>query len=949
MFPNLTTGSLISVGQLCDDDCIATFTKQNVTMTKENTIILTGHRLNNGLWHIPLSNTHNFSSNSTNRANAVLRMDKTKAELVQYLHAACFSPVPTTFINATKKGFLSSFPGLSAKLITKHLKPSIATAKGHMDQEPKNVQSTQSHQDNTDGLAATVITWKQLSKTYSDQTGRFPVQSSSGNNYIFILYHFNSNGILAQPIKNRSATEILQAWKKCFDILKGKNLHPDLHILDNECSQDLKTAFKTSNVQFQLVPPHIHRRNAAERAIRTFKNHLIAGLATCDPAFPMRAWDLLIPQAELTLNLLRAARSNPELSAYQMLYGNYNFNAHPIAPPGTKVLVLEKPSQRKTFAPHGTEGWYVGPALDHYRCCRIYIPTTNKIRIADTVQFFPYQIPFPTATLTTYLQQTADDMLHILQNTGNTVPSLSFGHPIVNAYVQIAKILKRAASIPTPSEPTTSPTTASEVQQPTELIPQPPTKPVPPDPATVITHAQRVKESSQTKSINPLAKDHSLVTHDRLSKYDHNAYVRKHVPRLLQHRYLLRSHPQLAQAATETPNPSNPAPLLHTTAMSLPNLLQGPDKAVWNRGLANELGRLAQGVGKTRKPNERITGTDTIRFIKRTEVPRGRTVTYANFVCNIRPHKEEQHRVRLTVGGDKLTYPNDASSPSTGLVETKIFCNSVISDAHKCARFCTGDIKNFYLNTPMQYYQYMKIHSKFFPHPIDTLTEADCYVYAEIRKGMYGLKEAAILAHNQLKQFLAPHGYYPVPYTTGLWHHHSRPTKFILTVDDFGIKYFCKEDAEHLFTVLQKYYEMSIDWTGTQYCGLTIQWNYQQRYVDISMPQYIPSELQKLGHIPPTTPQHSPHQHTVPRYGQCIQYAPDDDDSPLLRPKQITYVQSVLGTLLYYARAVDPTLLPALNELATQQSSPTEKNIAKYQTPARLLCNAPSSNYQVLC
>ena len=77
--------------------------------------------------------------------------------------------------------------------------------------------------------------------------------------------------------------------------------------MDNECSDSMKKSFHKYEITFQLVPPNMHRRNAAERAIRTFKSHFLSGLATCDPDFPVTEWDRLIPQAEMSLNHLRAA------------------------------------------------------------------------------------------------------------------------------------------------------------------------------------------------------------------------------------------------------------------------------------------------------------------------------------------------------------------------------------------------------------------------------------------------------------------------------------------------------------------------------------------------------------------------------------------------------------------------------------------------------------------
>jgi hypothetical protein len=112
---------------------------------------------------------------------------------------------------------------------------------------------------------------------------------------------------------------------------------PKFHRMDNECPQQVKDYLKKRDVQYQLAPPDDHRSNAAERAIRTAKNHLAAGWYSTDDNFPMYLWDKAIPQAELTLNLLRGSRINPKLSASEQIHGRYDFNAHPIAPPGIKV------------------------------------------------------------------------------------------------------------------------------------------------------------------------------------------------------------------------------------------------------------------------------------------------------------------------------------------------------------------------------------------------------------------------------------------------------------------------------------------------------------------------------------------------------------------------------------------------------------------------------------
>ena len=104
--------------------------------------------------------------------------------------------------------------------------------------------------------------------------------------------------------------------------------------MDNECSTDLRRAILKIGGNYELVPPYMHRRNAAEVAIKTAKNHLLTGLATCGPDFPISEWDRLLRQCELTLNLLRTSRVNTKLSAWAYLNGVFDFNKTPLAPPG---------------------------------------------------------------------------------------------------------------------------------------------------------------------------------------------------------------------------------------------------------------------------------------------------------------------------------------------------------------------------------------------------------------------------------------------------------------------------------------------------------------------------------------------------------------------------------------------------------------------------------------
>ena len=224
---------------------------------------------------------------------------------------------------------------------------------------------------------------------YSALTGHFIVPSASGNQYLMIVYDVDANAILAEPMKNRTSAEFITAYKRIHALLVSRGLRPQLQKLNNECSAALKAFMHSEAIDFQLVPPHLHRRNAAERAIRTFKNHFIAGLCSTNPDFPLNLWDQLLPQAEITLNLLRRSRINPQLSAHVQIHGAFDFNRTPLGPPGTRVLVHEKPSVRQSWAPHAVDGWYLGPAMLHYRCFQVWIISTSSLRIADTLSWFP--------------------------------------------------------------------------------------------------------------------------------------------------------------------------------------------------------------------------------------------------------------------------------------------------------------------------------------------------------------------------------------------------------------------------------------------------------------------------------------------------------------------------------------------------------------------------------
>ena len=259
-----------------------------------------------------------------------------------------------------KKGHFKTWPGVTVDAIKHYLPKSEATTLGHLDQQRKNIQSMKTQDDDqntmhspspldkglhTHALYAATICYNQpTGKLYTDLTRGFPVQSSRGHKYILVAYNFDSNRIHVRPLKSRHDNDTIKAYKEIYSMLKQWGLKPQLHWLDNEASKALENFITKEQTEYQLTPPHIHGRNAAERAICTFKKHFISGLCSVDKNFPLHLWCCLLDQAELTLNMLRTSWINPNLSAHEQLHGIHDFNATHLAPPGTKCIAHEKSS-----------------------------------------------------------------------------------------------------------------------------------------------------------------------------------------------------------------------------------------------------------------------------------------------------------------------------------------------------------------------------------------------------------------------------------------------------------------------------------------------------------------------------------------------------------------------------------------------------------------------------
>jgi hypothetical protein len=290
----------------------------------------------------------------------------------------------------------------------------------------------------------------------------------------------------------------------------------------------------------------------------------------------------------------------------------------------------------------------------------------------------------------------------------------------------------------------------------------------------------------------------------------------------------------------------------------------------------------------------------------------------------------------LVAGGDRVHYPFDAGTPTADLLTVKLLINSIISTPG--ARFFTKNIKNIYLNTPMVRYEYMRLKLADMPddviehYKLRDVATPDGFVYCKIRKGMYGLPQAGIIAQELLAKRLKEHGYSQSETTPGLWKHEWHPITFTLVVDDFGVKYIGEEHAQHLLQTIQKYYQCSVEKEGERYCGLTIKWDYPGKKVHLSMPQYIENALKRFKHPPPQSYHKINRTPTFIRHmGQkCSMRRHTTTPSHLTNWVKKSFKKS--PGYFFLARAVDSTMLTPLSALASEQLAPTEKNDAKLST-----------------
>ena len=274
----------------------------------------------------------------------------------------------------------------------------------------------------------------------SDQTGAFPTTSSQRNRYVMLMEDSDARPILAVAIQSRKKEHLLAGFIEMHNTLKKSGIMPVLHRIDNEFLKELIEEIEARGLKYQIAPRRNHQTIGAEQAIQTMKNYFISVLYGCDPTFSKSQWDRVLPVEVLTLNMLRPSCINPAKSAYNELWGNFDFNKTPLAPPGCLIVAHKRPQERGTWAEHGVKGYFIRQTKHHYCNYQVYIPAARGERTTDTIEFFPEHVQMPKISLKDKLASATEDLIAKLKKPHPTTPFLDQGTKTNNVINKLSEI-----------------------------------------------------------------------------------------------------------------------------------------------------------------------------------------------------------------------------------------------------------------------------------------------------------------------------------------------------------------------------------------------------------------------------------------------------------------------------------------------------------------------------
>lgn len=837
---------------------------------------------------------------------------------------------------------------------------------------------------------------------HADDTGNYPINSRRGHKYIKIAI-FNGY-IFYVPMKDLTGPTQAAAYTAILTKCKTHGHTPHVLNTDGATYPEVETLLTRMNIQHTLVPRRgLHNRNLAERAIQTAKSHLLGTLAAAHHSFDPHDWDLALPMAELTLNLLLPCASNKKISAYEGFYNaKYDFHAHPLAPFGTRVQTLRYPADRGPFEQHSTSQFYIGPDLSSYRGHRcIQQPSRNDPRpwtVHHSIQWHPTLFRMPHSSPAEILSRSIDivhqSLLDIAANPlycGSQQILKTKANTLIDTWTDIQSLLtfpivhdneshtpsygalppprrSRTLTLTDPALVGTSDTTP--INPPTRnrgrqkrvaaAAPPDPSPPDPPQPPPEPTHENQDQPLPQGLNLRrrPSPK---RVTFAPDEEADPRARARlpqeQPMRRITTRSTTAHTSPHHAfgvigessgVTAPVTAAPYEPTPF---AAPERPHPIAEP-QLTRREAMASADAHMYRCADEdeARRLLNKDRSLATMYPIYPHDIPQSHKDTIMGIAAVYKKKSTTTattYRARWAANSSRHEYLGPTSSRVAESATVHMLLNAVISED---AEFATIDIKDFYLGTMLDHLVYLKINKEMFSPAVteefelSKFIQDNKWIYFAVQRTIYGLPQAGKIAQDKLVTVLQTGGYTETR-TPGLFRHTQRSTTFVLIVDDFGIKYKTQDDLDHLMATLRKAYTISIDATGSQILGYTIQRDRIARTLTLSMPEAIPRIIAKYR---PTWEHEnirgaqSPGIYAAPIFGTTPTTPESDNEPTPLSPDEIHEIQRVLGSCQYIALSIMPSIQTACGEIASEVNKATTKTQAKIDRLLRYMAAYPN-------
>jgi len=1015
---------LISVPRLCSQGYRILFTKDDVQIrSDEDKLIVSGTRdagvaglykipmISQPKYQIPMTGNRILDTDARSENEVILYMPnmstyyggisfRTKAERVSFYHAALGYPTVACLVAAMKSHL--QLPGITAADVLANPPKTEATAKGHLRQHLKGVQSTKAanraadpqdseggdmqdsegvaeestlfvdaaekallNRDEIPGIEAdeahqpgdALVTFI-AGRLSADTTGKFQVNSVMGHSAVHVAYIQSANHIRLTPIKNR--TEVNDVLVKVYEDAIRLGHKVNLILTDNEISNAAKSYFAKVKVEQRQVEPYNHRANDAERHIQTVKRHVIATLAGRDSECPLENWDKAVQMAELTLSLLRKGTTEGQ-SAFHSYNGRpYDLSDNPIAPWGVKVQAYVPKALRKSWGYRAKTSFYMGPANYRQHQLRDIGGKTPSVR--QQVVFLSEDIKYPRFTERDELVARITDLSDALKRQGRppdttlaqaleayatAFPKEDDEYPLMEADIIEDGNQVVWTSSPSDFEEGNADSFAAVTHYSTDNYAKVPA-------AAPIADAQAHGEDNQpdVDISEPDIQQEGGETENQISPLAPGQVERPaiHVPTGAYATRAARKRQILDPMAEEL----DPETILVLTEidhkkLSMRQAMRTPNAEDWRRADVAEFLRFLsiEGIDLVH-PNDTISRNGTAR----------------NVVKVLENKEGKPRRVRAAYNGSKRrdeVRQEQYSNFSSDHLAKKIFCAALATRSKTVgARLTTLGLESFYLHerNKLPRTDFMYYDVTFFPKDVRAKFATyirDDRILLSCTQAIYGMYDAGTIAGTVLSATLTSSGYREVD-STNLWTSTVKGEEDLLintNVDDFAIIHVpaslalarlerVLNDAGYKFVQAEN--NPKLRFQNFHFCGLDIEHDTQEHQVTLYLNGWVRKLLAKYG-MEDCKPETAPYKYTRPVY--TGKQAPlSEDDSTPLSPQLMTELRSKIGALNWGAACVNYDTSLAVSKVGSKQANPTKALLREVNHILKYLAGHPNTVLQ---